>query len=337
MKPQIFQKAKEKKMPVWLMRQAGRYMKEYLEIRKNVSSFLDMCYSPNIASRVTLQPINAFDLDAAIIFSDILVIPDALNREVEFVKNQGPKMKAISNSDEIAQLVFKQEKLEPVYQAISKTREMLDSSKDLIGFAGSPWTIAAYMLEGQGSRDFLQAKKFAFNHEKQFAILIELLIECVSEHLCRQIEAGANIVKLFDSWCSVLPEEYFKKYVVNANLKIAKNVKEKHPNAGIIIFPKSCGVFYREFVDSEFFDVLAIDQNIPISWVKENLCGKKIIQGNLDPGFLLADEKTLDKEIERIITGFQENDLIFNLSHGVNKETNVENVEFLVKKIRSFS
>ncbi len=333
-KSKILEKIEKGKIPIWLMRQAGRYLPEYMEVRRSYRNFLDLCYDAKLASEVTIQPIDRFDLDAAIIFSDILVIPDALGMKVEFVESKGPILERIREVSEISKLKFNQEKLSPVYEAIEVTRKRLGKEKDLIGFAGSPWTIASYMLQGGGSRDFMEAKIFCFDNQEYFEELIEILIDVISQHLIFQVKAGCDVVKLFDSWSSALPEKYFDKFVFQANRRIAVNVKRECPEVPIIVFPKSCGFLYQKFFEAEEFDVVAIDQQVPFSEIRKY--ENRIFQGNLDPTFLLCEKEVLGKEIDGILENIGDRKLIFNLSHGVNKNSKIENIEFLVKKVRSY-
>ncbi len=322
--------------PIWVMRQAGRYLPEYREIRSNVNSFLEMCYTPKIASEVTLQPIRRFGFDAAIIFSDILVIPDALGVKVEFVKNEGPKLGDFDLSNLKTQNI--KSHLNPVFEALELTKSKLDANTALIGFSGSPWTLACYMIEKGGSKNFEKTRKLAIHDSKYFSQLIEILTQSIIEYLSLQIKAGADVIKLFDSWASVLPPFELQKWVIDPTKKIVSELKKLHPNVPIICFPRGIGVNYLEFVKQVGCNAVALDQTIERNWVKRNLqqdCNA-IIQGNLD-NLLLAfgSKKEIEKEVMDILEKFAEKPFIFNLGHGILPETPIENVELVINLVRS--
>ena len=325
--------------PVWIMRQAGRYLPEYREIRRDVGGFLDLCYNPKLASEITLQPIKRFDFDAAIIFSDILVIPHALGVKVDFVKNEGPVLEKITNIKDLKKLKIDNviNKLSPIFENVNITRSKLSDEKALIGFSGSPFTLACYMIEGGSSKNFELTRKIAIENEDFFIKLIEILSEAIIIYLNKKIEAGADIIKLFDSCASILPEEQFMKFVVKPTKKIIERIKEKNPNTPIISFPRGCGSLYENFVKDVNCDVLAIDQNISSEFVVNILQNKysKIIQGNLDNYILAYGSKNdIEKSTRKILEKFNNKPFIFNLGHGIIKDTPIENVEFLLKIIR---
>lgn len=326
-----------KNPPVWIMRQAGRYLPEYLEIRKNCENFLDLCYNPKLASEVTIQPISRFDLDAAIIFSDILVIPDALGVDVKFVKNEGPKLSKTLNKNDLVKLNQDNliRHLEPVFENLSLTKSRLPQDKTLIGFSGAPFTLACYMIEGGGSKNFDSVKRAAIQDESFFSELIEILTESVSTYLIHQINAGADIIKIFDSWAGILPDHQIRKWVFDPVEKIIQNVKKTHPETPIISFPRAIGTFYEEYAQKINCDVLAIDQNLSYDFVTNKLQNHKIIQGNLDNQLLAFGSKSqIETEVNLILEKFNKKPFIFNLGHGIIKETPIENVEFLMKLIR---
>lgn len=317
--------------PIWIMRQAGRYLPEYREVRSNVKNFLELCYSPKLASEVTLQPIRRFDFDAAIIFSDILVIPDALGVKVEFVKNEGPKL----GKFELSQLKTNRiaSHLNPVFEALALTKSKLDPSKALIGFSGAPWTLACYMIEGGGSKNFELTRQTAIQNEDFFSQLIKILTQSVTEYLSLQIKAGADCVKLFDSWAGVLPSQQLQKWVIEPTKKIVTEIKKLHPEIPVICFPRGIGMNYETFSRSVMSHGLAIDQTIEKNWAKKNL--GQVLQGNLD-NFLLAfgTKKQIEKEVLEILEIFRNQPFIFNLGHGILPETPIENVELVVKLIK---
>jgi uroporphyrinogen decarboxylase len=325
--------------PIWIMRQAGRYLPEYREIRSGVKNFLDLCYNPKLASEVTLQPIKRFDFDAAIIFSDILVIPDALGIKVDFVKNEGPKLEALTSASDLKKLKIDniEKHLSPVFETLEITRSKLAKDKALIGFSGSPWTLATYICEGGGSKNFEVVKELMIRDEKFFAQLIDILSEAIITYTCRQIEAGADVIKLFDSWAGVLTPDQFQKWVINPTKKIIAGIRAKHPTTPIICFPRGSGALYENFASQVDCNAIALDQNLPRDWVKNNL-QKNLgitVQGNLD-NFLLAfgNKQQIEKEVLDILEKFGEQPFIFNLGHGILPQTPIENVELVLKLVR---
>jgi uroporphyrinogen decarboxylase len=332
---------KEKKIertPVWMMRQAGRYLPEYMKIRNSSKDFLEMCYSPEIASEITLQPINRFDFDLAVIFSDILLVPQALGTDLEFVKKSGPALTKIDLSTEegVKKLSAKSvlKRLSPVYEAISLTRSRLDKEKDLVGFVGAPWTLFSYMTEGSGSRNFEQANLALVREQKNSKILFEMLTEAVSRHLVAQIEAGATVVQIFDSWSGEISTDKYEEFVIEPTRKIVEHVKSKHKNIPIIGFPRGSNFKYEKYAEKTGVDVLGIDQEVPLKWAQERLSDKVVLQGNLNPFVLLEGGDRLREETEGILRIFGEGRFIFNLGRGILKHTPIENVESMLEVIR---
>lgn len=331
----LLKKEKNSTPPVWVMRQAGRYLPEYREVRANVKNFLELCYTPKLASEVTLQPIRRFGFDAAIIFSDILVIPDALGVKVDFVKNEGPKL----GSFELKNLKTKNIKahLNPVFEALELTKSKLGKETALIGFSGAPWTLACYMIEGGGSKNFEKTRETAIGDPQFFSQLIEILTQSIIEYLSLQIQAGADVVKIFDSWAGILPPFELQKWVIDPTQKIVSELKKLHPQTPVICFPRGIGVNYLEFVKQVGSTVIALDQNVERNWVRENLqknCSA-IVQGNLD-NFLLAfgSKKEIEQETIEILKTFGDFPFIFNLGHGILPQTPIENVELILKILR---
>lgn len=326
--------------PVWFMRQAGRYLPEYHELRSKAKSFLEICYNPRIASEITLQPIRRFGFDGAIIFSDILVIPDALGIKVEFVKNEGPKLEPIRSEKDILKLKLEniESHLNPVFENISLTKSKLDNDKTLIGFSGSPWTIASYMVEGCGPRKFDLVRSLAISNPAFFYKLINVLSEAIIIYILNQIKAGAEVIKLFDSWSGVLPESDYKKWVIEPNKKIIDFIKNLHPEVPIIIFPRGSGVLYEYLVkEIDKCEGIAIDQNLPKIWARDILQNKynKVIQGNLDNILLRSgDDFSIKKEVLDILRCFSEKPFIFNLGHGILPDTPIKNVNMVLNIIR---
>jgi uroporphyrinogen decarboxylase len=321
------------------MRQAGRYLPEYRQIRSKADNFLNLCYNPKLASEITLQPIKRFGFDGAILFSDILVIPDALGVKVEFVKNEGPKLEKTLNEKSLLNLKLNnvENHLGRVFETINLVKDNLDQNTTFIGFSGSPWTIATYMVEGGGSKNFEKTRSLAISNSQFFEKLINILIESISTYLIKQIECGVEVVKLFDSWAGVLPPVEFKKWVINPNQQIIQNIKKIYPDVPIILFARGSGVSYEEVASKIDATAFAIDQNLPKKWAQEVLQEKygKIIQGNLD-NILLAsgDLDEIEKEVLDILRNFNDKPFIFNLGHGVLPHTPLENVEKVLRVIR---
>jgi uroporphyrinogen decarboxylase len=322
-------------LPIWLMRQAGRYLPEYREVR-STNSFLDMCYNSKLAAKVTLQPIERFDFDAAIIFSDILLIPQALGMELVFDEGKGPILTKLEDRSDINKLndTTIEKNLEPVYEALTIVKKGLSSDKTLIGFAGAPWTLAAYMIEGRGGKNFSIAREFVINNPEEFKILMDKLVDAVARHLIMQIRAGADVIQLFDSWAGLLSETEFRKCVIEPTIKVVKIIKNEFPHTPIIGFPRGAGFLYEEYSQKTGIDILGVDQNVPVDYVVNTIQKTKIIQGNLDPIYLLSkDQEILHQEILNIKNNFKR-PFIFNLGHGVLPNTPLENVKFLIDTVR---
>lgn len=317
-----------KNPPIWLMRQAGRYLPEYRQIRKTTGSFLDLCYSPKLAAEVTLQPIKRFDFDAAIIFSDILVIPDALGQPVSFKEGVGPVLDSLSGINDLKNLNKQNiiDRLNPVYEALQITRAELPKKTALIGFGGAPWTIATYMIEGGTSRDFLKTKCWAFSKPEEFAKLIDILIGAITEHLIAQIDAGADTVQLFDSWAGVLPEKEFDQWCLKPIEQIVSRVKQRHPGIPIIIFPRLAGERYIKIAQIKGVSGISLDQTVSLTWAKRSLPSKVTVQGNLDPVYLLIGGRAMREETARILEAYNKEPFIFNLGHGVLPSTPLQHV-----------
>ena len=322
--------------PIWLMRKAGRYLPEYRAVRATTKSFLEFCYTPDKAVEVTLQPIRRFGLDAAIIFSDILVVPDALGQRVWFEEGEGPKLEALTDPVQFGQLTRARlpEHLAPVYEAIRRTRAELPKDTALLGFAGAPFTLACYMIEGSASRDFAAVKKWAYGHPQSFGVLIGLLVDAVVDHLGHQIEAGADAVKLFDSWAGILPESELFRWSVEPMTRIASAVRERHPDVPIIAFPRAVGpaaLMYRRPND---FSALSIDTGIGAHWAAKELQPHICVQGNLDPNMLVTGGRAMEEEAGRILDKLGNGPFIFNLGHGVVQQTPPDHVAHLVEIVR---
>jgi uroporphyrinogen decarboxylase len=324
--------------PVWLMRQAGRYLPEYRALREKAGSFWGMALNPEFAAEVTLQPIRRFGFDAAILFSDILTVPEALGQKVTFTAGEGPSLTPVTSTDG-----FNEDReswaryFEPVYEALRRTRSGLDSegfaSTTLLGFAGAPWTLATYLAAGAGGDEQKAAKLWAYRDPRGFGYLLDILSECVAFHLIRQIDAGADAVQIFDSWASGLPAPLFEQVVIAPTKKVVAAVRAARPGARIIGFPRAATLAgYEGYVGATGVDAVSLDTAMPMDWAAKNLsCA---IQGNLDPIALIAGGAALDRTVDHILESTQGKAHIFNLGHGILPETPIAHVEQLLKRIR---
>lgn len=319
------------RVPIWLMRQAGRYLPEYRAVRATAGSFLDLCYAPKLAAEVTLQPVRRFPLDAAIVFSDILVIPDALGQKVAFKEGEGPVLDPVRDEKALGALNADRltDHLAPVYETLERVRADLADDVALIGFAGAPWTIATYMVEGRGSRDYAETKGWAVSAPESFARLIGLLEDAIARHLIAQIEAGAEAVQIFDSWAGMLSDPMFNRWSLEPIARIAARVKQAAPKVPIIVFPRLAGLRYRSFVMIDAIDVLGLDQTVSLDWARDELQGAKTLQGNLDSAVLLVGGAAMEQEAWRILGDIAAGPFVFNLGHGVLQLTPPEHVAAL--------
>lgn len=329
-------------VPFWFMRQAGRYLPEYRELRQQAGDFLDLVYNPDLASEVTLQPIRRFGMDGAILFSDILVIPQALGQKLDFIQGEGPKLDPIRDREALNGLNFNnfETVLSPIYETISQVAQKLQQESfnhvSFIGFAGSPWTVACYMIEGSGSKNFSKVKNFAETHPDDFEFLIQILCDATTQYLKKQIQSGVEIVQLFDSWAGLLNAKEFDRWVIKPTRKIVDGVREEYTDFPIIGFPRLADKNYISYLKSIKINALGIDYSVEIDWVDQNLPRNIPLQGNLDPEILLRGGKEMEMSAIAILEKFSDRPFIFNLGHGVIKETPVENVENLCKTIRNF-
>lgn len=322
--------------PVWLMRQAGRYLPEYREVRQGVGGFLDLCYNPEMATEVTLQPIRRYGFDAAILFSDILVVPDALGQFVRFEEGEGPKLEPLRDLAGLDRLSLEgiHQHLAPVYETVRRLSVALPAETALIGFAGAPWTVATYMVEGGSSRDFAKTRLWGMQDPEGFSRVIELVTEATAAYLCRQVEEGAEALQVFDSWAGVLSEEEFANWVIAPTARIVSQVKSRHPDIPVIGFPRGAGILYERYIAETGVDAVSIDSTIPLEWARDRLQGKVTVQGNLDPLLLLVGGERMESEARRIMKILGKGPFVFNLGHGIIKETPPENVARLMEIIR---
>ncbi|UVK42661.1 uroporphyrinogen decarboxylase [Mesorhizobium sp. AR07] len=321
--------------PLWMMRQAGRYLPEYRETRRRAGSFLDLCYDPDLAVEVTLQPIERFGFDASILFSDILVVPHALGRDVRFEEGRGPLLTPITAA-EIEALESKtfHVNLEPVYETVRRLRARLPDETTLIGFCGAPWTVATYMIAGHGTPDQAPARLFAYREPAAFQYLLKVLVDHSAAYLIRQIEAGADVVQIFDSWSGVLDDASFDLFCVQPVAEIVRQVRAVHPDVPIIGFPKGAGARYQTYRQKTGVTALGIDWTVPLGAAKD-LQRSGAVQGNLDPLRLVAGGKALSDGVEAVLKALGDGPLIFNLGHGITPETPIAHVEAMVKLVRS--
>ena len=322
--------------PIWLMRQAGRYLPEYLALRRRAGSFLDFCFTPELAVEATLQPIRRFGFDAAILFSDILVVPYGLGQKVWFEEGRGPRLEAITLAEDLERLSMDgiRTSLRPVYAALNELRCRLPAETTLIGFAGGPWTLATYMLEGGSSRRFSKAKRWMVERPKEFALLMDLLIESTAKHLSAQVEAGAEALQIFDSWAGALSGDARRTWSLEPLRDVVSRVKLVHPDVPIILFPRGAGEMYRDFACQSGADALSLDAKVSVRWAREELQRRIPVQGNLNPKVLASGGERLGGEVRRISRALGQGPFVFNLGHGVMPETPAENVERLVRLVR---
>ena len=325
--------------PIWLMRQAGRYLPEYRAIREKASGFLDLCFSPQCATEITLQPIRRFGFDVAILFSDILVVPHALGQRVTFEGGDGPQLDALKEP-----LAFKRlrtdidhVKLAPIYEAIARVKQELPPSVALLGFCGAPWTVATYMIAGCGTVDQRPARLFAYQHPEAFAKLINVLVEASVSYLVRQFEAGVDAVQIFDTWAGVLPAGEFRKWCITPVARIVTAVRERIPGAPMIGFPRGAGTELERYLEAVAVDAVGLDWMIELGFARDQIQPQRTIQGNLDPLALLVGGSALDRTIDAILEAFGRGPFIFNLGHGILPDTPIAHVERLIARVRGAS
>lgn len=338
----VLERKKPSRVPFWLMRQAGRYLPEYRDLRSYTSGFWGLVYDPIKAAEVTIQPIRRFGMDAAILFSDILVVPHALGQKVEFLAGEGPKLDPIYGVEDLERLDLSgfKKNASPVYETVALVRSKLTDEgfheTTLIGFCGSPWTVACYMVEGGGSRDFEKPRRWALKDPQGFQKLIDIVTEASIEYLSGQIDAGAEVIQLFDSWAGILDPDQFAKWVIAPTKKIVSAIKEKYPNIPIIGFPRGAGTLSLDYAKQTGIDCIGLDYTVDPKWAAEHLCPLLPVQGNLDPARLLSGGIALEDGMKAIFEAFRGKDFIFNLGHGVIKETDITNVERLSEIVRGW-
>jgi len=323
--------------PIWLMRQAGRYLPEYRETRAKAGSFLDLCYDPDLATEVTLQPIRRFGFDAAILFADILLLPQALGQALWFVEGEGPRLEPIDHAAALQRLRPTEavhETLEPVYETVRRLSAALPRETTLIGFAGAPWTVATYMVAGRGGLDQAPARKWLYSDPAGFGKLIDILTEATTSYLLRQIEAGAEVVKIFDSWAGALAPDQFRTYAVDPVRRITAAIKARHPDVPVIGFPRGAGTSYADFARATGVDAVALDTGVPEEWARDVLQRESAVQGNLDPMLLITGGDALVRRAERLVEVLGAGPYIFNLGHGITPDADPKHVETLARVVK---
>ncbi|MDJ0512544.1 MAG: uroporphyrinogen decarboxylase [Methyloceanibacter sp.] len=322
--------------PMWLMRQAGRYLPEYREIRKNVPSFLDLCLTPKLAAEVTLQPLRRFPFDASIVFSDILIVPHALGQSVTFVEGEGPKLDPIRDAAALARLdpTKASSRLSPVYETVERVVAGLPDHVPLIGFCGAPWTVATYMVEGAGSKDQAKARGLAYADPTLFQAMIDTIVETSVGYLLGQVAAGCRALQIFDSWSGSLPEDAFAQWCIAPTREIVTKVKAQVPDVPIIGFPRGSGPSAARYAAETGIDAIGCDTSLPVEWIRDTLQPMMPVQGNLDPVLLVAGGPALDARVREILAVLGEKPFIFNLGHGILPETPIANVERLVQLVK---
>jgi len=322
--------------PIWLMRQAGRYLPEYRAVREKAGGFLDLCLNPELAAEVTLQPVRRFGIDATILFSDILVVPLALGRKVEFQLGEGPKLEPLADGAALASLreVADQNVLRPIYETVSRVKAALDDRTALIGFCGGPWTVATYMVAGEATSDQAPARLFAYREPDNFQKLIDRLVETSVGYLVGQLKAGADCVQIFDTWVGVLGPDQFRHWCIAPTRKIVAGVREQMPGAKIVGFPRGAGMMALPYVEDTGVNAIGLDWTIDRQFAREQLQSRVPVQGNVDPLALLAGGAALDCEVDAVLQAFGGGPFIFNLGHGILPDTPIAHVERMLKKVR---
>ena len=322
--------------PIWLMRQAGRYLPEYRATRAQAGGFLDLCYNPALAAEVTLQPIRRYGFDAAILFSDILVVPDALGQAVSFLEGEGPRLEPIRTASELRSLQpnATRPKFARVFETVARLRQDLPHETTLIGFCGAPWTVATYMVGGRGTPDQADARLWAYRDPKTFQALVDILCDVSIDYLSGQVSAGADVLQIFDSWAGSLPDTQFSHWVVAATKRVVSALKQRHPSVPIIGFPRGAGPQVAAYIAETGVDGVSCDTTIPLAIMANDLSARVAVQGNLDPLLLLAGGSALQQRVTEMLAVLAGKRFVFNLGHGIVPDTPPEHVACLVDLVR---
>ena len=320
--------------PMWLMRQAGRYLPEYRELRAAMGGFLDMAYDPETAAEITLQPLRRFPFDGAILFSDILVVPHAMGMELSFVAGEGPRLAPPLAEARIRDLEPAIERLDPIYETVRKVKAQLSPQTTFLGFAGSPWTVATYMIAGQGSREQAEARQLAYNDPAKMDAILDIVARITVDYLSGQIGAGVDAVQLFDSWAGSLSPAQFEQLVIARTAWIVSELKQRHPDTPVIGFPKGAGGKLRAYAAETGVDAIGLDETVDPQWAARELPASMPVQGNLDPLALIAGGEALRSATRRILDAFAGRPHIFNLGHGIQQTTPIAHVEELAMLVK---
>jgi uroporphyrinogen decarboxylase len=322
--------------PVWMMRQAGRYLPEYRAVREKAGGFLDLCFNPEFAADVTLQPVRRFGFDAAILFSDILVIPLALGRKLWFVEGEGPRLEPLADAK--AAMSLRQEAdqklLSPIYETVRRVKSELGSKTTLIGFCGAPWTVATYMVAGQGTPDQAPAKNLAASAPEAFQHVIDCLVDASVEYLARQLETGADVVQIFDTWAGSLPPQDFERWCVQPTKRLIARLRAKRPGTKVIGFPRGAGKNIPRYAMETGVDAVSLESDIDRKFAREQIQSRVPVQGNVDPLILREGGAALDREVDDVLKAFSDGPFIFNLGHGILPDTPIAHVEQMLKRVR---
>jgi len=322
--------------PVWLMRQAGRYLPEYRKLREQAGSFLDLCLTPAMAAEVTLQPVRRFGFDGAILFSDILVVPYALGQEVTFTVGEGPQLSPLIGSGELAGLKPRIDLslLAPVFETIALVRAQLPAATTLLGFCGAPWTVATYMVAGRGTSDQMPARLMAYRDPQAFGRLIDLLVDASVDYLAEQCKAGVDAVQIFDTWAGVLPPAEFSRWCIEPTRRIVEALRRRIPAAKVIGFPRGAATNVPRYVDEVAVDAVGLDWMVEHVYAREHIQSRRPVQGNLDPQVLVAGGAALDRAVDAVLAAFADGPFIFNLGHGILPDTPIAHVERMLARVR---
>jgi uroporphyrinogen decarboxylase len=333
---QVLEGAVQSPPPVWMMRQAGRYLPEYRALREKAGEFLNLIFTPEYAAEVTLQPIRRFGFDAAILFSDILVVPHALGQAVRFAAGEGPRLEPLADGQALKRLSGEvdQNMLAPIYETVALVKAKLDGGTALLGFCGAPWTVASYMVAGQGTPDQAPARLFAYREPEAFAGLIDVLVEASAAYLVRQLQAGADAVQIFDTWAGVLPPEEFARWCIAPTRRIVAKVRAAVPGAKVIGFPRGAGAQLARYVEEIPLDAVGLDWSVDRGFVRDRVQSRVAVQGNLDPLVLVAGGAALDRAVDAVMEAFAGRPFIFNLGHGIVPQTPIAHVERMLARVR---
>jgi uroporphyrinogen decarboxylase len=323
-------------VPIWMMRQAGRHLPEYLELRSQAKDFLDFCYSPSMAAEATLQPIRRYDMDAAILFADILLILDVIGLEVRFEKGVGPIVETVETEADLGRTTIETavQRLSPVYETVSRVRSSLDNDKALIGFCGAPWTVALYAIEGRGGTDKSTARSWAYTKPHLLKQLLDLLVEASAQYLAEQVKAGANAVMIFESWAEGLPSDLFQSLVVQPNAALVNRLRALGVTVPILGFPRGAATMLASYTDQVAVNGVGLDTAIDPGHALKAVPETMAVQGHLDPLLLIAGGEAMDHRVRELLRAYQGRPHIFNLGHGVRPETPIKNVERVVELVR---